>query len=441
MSEHELEKLLGGFAADTLTEEERQRLYRAALDDQRLFDALADEQALKDLLADPAVRSRLLKALRGAPDSADGRRLPWREWFRRPMNLALAGGLASAAVAVVLGTTIYRDSLMRAARESPAPREEGIVQQPAAKAPSSQVERQAASQEKDIPIEPARPDAGRTDRRSRDRTADPKHPPTQPSLSLRADTSPADKPVGQDQFGETHPASPPVESAPPSLDVTPAAPAAGQAARVLSARSLFHRSSEPQGIMSDRPTSGHGEGEATELRQPEKKRLQPIPNTLGKAEATARGPLGIRYSLMITGPGGLDLEIDPATAVGQDDRPRVTVQTTEPGYLSIRAIHGDQAAILLPAGPVAARTPVTIALSPVFAELRGVAQVRLAVLLTRTMHDAGKAPPQEATAGLMIEQVSPESPGARAEQAVYAVDPRSERSRLLVEMPLHLRPN
>jgi len=51
MAEHELEKLLGGFSADTLTAEERQQLYAAALHDQQLFNALANEQALKDLLA------------------------------------------------------------------------------------------------------------------------------------------------------------------------------------------------------------------------------------------------------------------------------------------------------------------------------------------------------------------------------------------------------
>lgn len=59
MAEHELEKLLGGFSADTLTAEEREQLYAAALHDQHLFNALADEQALKDLLADPAVRRKL----------------------------------------------------------------------------------------------------------------------------------------------------------------------------------------------------------------------------------------------------------------------------------------------------------------------------------------------------------------------------------------------
>ena len=64
MPEPELEKLLGGFAADQLTSEERQKLFSAALQDQELFNALADEQGLKELLADPGVRRRLVEALR-----------------------------------------------------------------------------------------------------------------------------------------------------------------------------------------------------------------------------------------------------------------------------------------------------------------------------------------------------------------------------------------
>ncbi|MEX5215109.1 MAG: hypothetical protein NW703_13195 [Nitrospiraceae bacterium] len=59
MAESDLGKLLGGFATDTLTAEERQALFTAALRDQQLFNALADEQALKELLADPAVCRKL----------------------------------------------------------------------------------------------------------------------------------------------------------------------------------------------------------------------------------------------------------------------------------------------------------------------------------------------------------------------------------------------
>ena len=41
----DLHKLLGGYAAGTLTPEERRALFDAALADQALFDALADEEA------------------------------------------------------------------------------------------------------------------------------------------------------------------------------------------------------------------------------------------------------------------------------------------------------------------------------------------------------------------------------------------------------------
>src|SRR5262245_2887971 len=118
MSEHDLEKLLGGFAADTLTPEEKQALYTAALQDQQLFNALADEQAFKELLADPNVRRRLLASLGEKTASGAGDALSWLDWLRRPTGLALAGGLSAAALAVVLGVRIYQDSLRQAAEST-----------------------------------------------------------------------------------------------------------------------------------------------------------------------------------------------------------------------------------------------------------------------------------------------------------------------------------
>ena len=115
MPEHELEKLLGAFASDTLTPDEKQRLYHAALQDQHLFNALADEQALKELLTDPAVRRRLLQALQQTNPSGAGGSRSWIDWFRRPANLAWAGGFTTVLLAVVLGTKLYQDSLKQAA--------------------------------------------------------------------------------------------------------------------------------------------------------------------------------------------------------------------------------------------------------------------------------------------------------------------------------------
>jgi hypothetical protein len=98
MNREEIQKLLGGYATGTLTPEEQQALFAAALEDQELFDALGREQALRDLLRDPAAKAELLAAL-DAP--AAGRGGFW-EWVRRPMvaGLAMAGVATIAVIAV-----------------------------------------------------------------------------------------------------------------------------------------------------------------------------------------------------------------------------------------------------------------------------------------------------------------------------------------------------
>jgi hypothetical protein len=91
MSREEIQKLLGGYATDTLSEAERRALLEAALEDQELFDALAKEQALRDALREPAARQQLIEALgpARAPFAVRG----W-QWLRQPAVLAMAGGLA-----------------------------------------------------------------------------------------------------------------------------------------------------------------------------------------------------------------------------------------------------------------------------------------------------------------------------------------------------------
>ena len=84
MSREDIRKLLGGYATGTLTAEEQQALFEAALDDQELFDALAKEQSLRDLLGDPAARAQLLAALDDGP--LPGR---WGRRFRLPTGPAL----------------------------------------------------------------------------------------------------------------------------------------------------------------------------------------------------------------------------------------------------------------------------------------------------------------------------------------------------------------
>jgi hypothetical protein len=94
MNRDDIEKLLGGYAPGTLTPEEQQALFEAALHDQALFDQLADEQSLRDLLRDPAARAQLLASLE------DQAGTPWyRRWWR-PL-------VASAAMAAVASVGIY----------------------------------------------------------------------------------------------------------------------------------------------------------------------------------------------------------------------------------------------------------------------------------------------------------------------------------------------
>ena len=86
------EHLLGGYATDTLTEEEKRQLFEAALENQELFDALADEEALKALLTDPKVRLEILSSLegKGKPQSSPSSETQsqWVSWFKNAPPLA-----------------------------------------------------------------------------------------------------------------------------------------------------------------------------------------------------------------------------------------------------------------------------------------------------------------------------------------------------------------
>ena len=102
MSREQVHKLLGGYATGTLTPEERQALFEAALEDQRLFDALAREQSLRDLLRDPAAKAQLLAALGEAPET-------WRQRAARWM-WGHAVGLAAVACFLTVGGYVARQA-------------------------------------------------------------------------------------------------------------------------------------------------------------------------------------------------------------------------------------------------------------------------------------------------------------------------------------------
>jgi hypothetical protein len=94
MKPDEIQKLLGGYATGTLTSEEQQTLFAAALEDQELFDALAKEQPLHDLLRDPAARAHVLASIDDHP----------RKWWQWANRWILAG---TTVAALLVGAGVY----------------------------------------------------------------------------------------------------------------------------------------------------------------------------------------------------------------------------------------------------------------------------------------------------------------------------------------------
>lgn len=97
MTQDEIRKLLGGYATNALTADERRILFEAALEDQELFNALQNEDALKELLDDPVVRDQVRLAL--VIPAKHSRRLgfSWRQWA-----FGVAMPAAVAVIAIVL---------------------------------------------------------------------------------------------------------------------------------------------------------------------------------------------------------------------------------------------------------------------------------------------------------------------------------------------------
>lgn len=479
MAEHELEKLLGGFAADQLTPDERSLLFTAALHDQQLFNALADEQALKELLADPAVRRRLLESLHQIEAAGVGGSRTWLEWFRRPTGLAWAYGLAAAVFSVVIGTTIYQDSLRQASRSvateetaPPASHPAPLSSQPL---PPQSAEPQSKTKENAAPGTTAKKDS-LFDKTAKLERSVPSKPQEPPSSDARDTLKPSEQDAVRQQDHVPMPGSgqaqdekaaspdqtsPTKHSAPPSamLEPTPMqglanAPAAvAPAGPTLSARALFYSSSlEPaaeeerrsQSTVSDETSAGRMMAEAP---RKERKRAEPSSGLLGTLERapSAGKPLGVRYSLIMAGPGGIDMEVDPATPVGKDNLPRLAIQTTEPGYLYVleEPDSSGKRTLLFPTSGnarITGRTTIPVALSGLFREEPASGQSRLLLVLSRTPQDVVNMMPSVKRASpLLIEQVDPSQPEAKAEQAVYVMSQDPSLALLSVEIPLSVR--
>ena len=365
MAEHDLEKLLGGFAADTLTPEEKQRLYQAALQDQQLFDTLADEQALKELLTDPNVRRRLLHALDKTSLATVGGTVSWLDWFRRPANLALAGGLATTLFAVVLGTKIYQASLKAASQSvateaaNPAPSQLPAAA-PTGPAPSPIVESKAKSKETDSlaptatkkdllpgkqatsketapsqlqeyrPADAAYEITPQRSRQEEDRTQ------TEPPIAALGSTSEEVPASANRQLAAGSPASAPE----PKILQAPAKSSAPVAsAQPVSARALFYseaaRADSGKMIQSsERAMNAPAESEAPSNSF--KRKLEGLsPLSKAAAPATPDKPLGLRYSFVVQHSDGQEQELGAAAALTSSTPVQLTIETNQDGYIQV----------------------------------------------------------------------------------------------------------
>jgi hypothetical protein len=367
MSEYDLEKLLGGFAADTLTPEEKQSLYTAALQDQQLFNALADEQALKELLADPDVRRRLLASLEQKRTSGTGASLSWLDWFRRPAGLALAGGLSAAALAVVLGIRIYQDSLRGAtqsiATEEVKPATPQAVE-PQAKAKENlapAIDRQKkdglidkpAMQQRSMPPPSKKErdsDVARDNLKQRSRQDEVRSQAEAPVAALSKSAEEVPSPADQKLAASS--AQPAIAPEPKHIQPPAGGRVAATATPALGARALFY---------GEEPSRADRRSMAKEQEQTMKPLPEAVPKAnrselkleepsqLGKAAGTVAQlkPLGLRYSFVVRGTDGQEREVDAAAALKSTESVRLTVEANQDGYLQIWITAGSSTAQLL----------------------------------------------------------------------------------------------
>jgi hypothetical protein len=436
MPEHELEKLLGGFAADTLTPEEREKLFAAALQDQQLFNALADEQALKELLNDPTVRRRLLQAL--SPHRTVS---PWRSWldrFTTPAALAWTGGVAVGVFAVVLGLNVYEDSLRRASEtavpEEARPPDPSTIPPgtPSAEAPLNDAGKKAPKA--DPRPRPAAKDStsSTTNRLEQAVKSRPREEPEQADKRMshfKEGSKEVDTPVAALGKSSEQPAassSPrPTRSsdAASGLDAQVPEPTGPGAATGASARALFwgHGSAPEIGVTAQ-------EKEMETARKPEQFARR---NTLGRT--APEKPLALRYAFVIREPDGQEREAIAAPALDHPGTVMLTMESNQDAYVQIWRRAGES----LPELILPAKETARISLKTTTGQRQRLIvpreSDRLIVRLSRVPF--GPITRQEAVmAGRGSTAQVTESPSGTEEHATYVANPNLSATELAVEI-------
>jgi len=360
MNRDTIQKLLGGYATGTLTPEEQQALFAAALEDQELFDALGREQAMRDLLRDPSAKAELLAAL-DAPAERGG----WWAWLHRPMvaGFAVAGVVAIATVAVW--------QTMRLRPVAPVTVAELKVQEPQAlpAAPEAKVTEvpRSAPLKRKAEIAALRDASGGQALVKKDIAPAVNAPAAAPPPTPLPAATPAPVSVGSTtQTVE-------VTAAAPVTQATPAKPSAMQVMDQVTAeklkfdaRSLFYGNSLVRSENGLMPSFAAGSGGA-----------QPIPPKVASTSmraATAALSLGVRVSLLR---GAEEAAVTTVLNPGESVRLRLT--PNEDGFLYVAARDGGVWKMVA-SGPAQRLKPFE---TPALA-FAGSGQQQLYVMLSRT---------------------------------------------------------
>ncbi len=298
MSPEDIKKLLGGYATGTLTAEEQQALFAAALEDQELFDTLAREQTLRDVLSDPASRAPLLTAL----DTPARRTFHFWEWLRRPAvaGLAVAGVAGIAVVAVWQG--------MRTPPVRPAPQIIAELKvQPAPTQSTAEVPAPSFQQEADKKVSPPRvpPPA----RLPAENLPQPAAPPLagMPAEALRKAEAPT---AAEDKAASLPQAAPALMARKAETQSVTVGQSAGALSTVasgnvaLDARALFYGTPLPPAANAFAPSGGGGARAADATAR------------FSAAKVAAATRLGVRISVLRqAGEADLTTVLDPGETV------------------------------------------------------------------------------------------------------------------------------
>jgi hypothetical protein len=367
MNREDIQKLLGGYATGTLTPEEQQALFEAALDDQEIFDLIAKEQPLHDLLGDPAARAELLAALDR----------PHVRWWQR---WQVQAGAAVALAGLVTGVIVMRQPATRPVltaefkttppplTEVPAAVPETTPTRPAEPRTSGSGS-SALARKADLPAELRAKKEADVEQLSKVATesAAPPVPAAAPVIAPPV----SGRQTQQIQVLQAPQGPAPSQQAQQTQDALAQAAPAQSAANFQNARSMFY-GTQLTGALKDQAANVLAEASADKQKSaaPERARSMGavsgvLPGAAKMLNSPAAANLGVRIDVLRKLPSGAFINTDPENLNG-NDTVKLRVTPNDSGVLTVLEnvnVKGG-AAGLVKTGPASRMIPFEVELPP-----------------------------------------------------------------------------